>query len=866
MINSVKYFAIGFLILLQAVLFAQQKGATVITNSSNAATGKSYAVVVGISNYQDPAIPDLQYADKDAEAFVSFLRSDAGGKLDGDHLKVLINEKATMAQFAIALDWLMEVARENDQVFIYFSGHGDVEKKTITQPGYLLCWDAPKQVYLAGGAMALPMFQDVVTTMSTLNKAKVIIIADACRSGKLSGNAVGGSQITGSNLAKQYANEIKILSCQPNEYSVEGPQWGGGRGAFSYHLLDGLYGMADYNADQSVSVKEIHRYLEDKVSNEVAPQSQNPMVTGSLTEKLTDVFPELLSALKEGRKNNMQLFTAAESRGIEEDVLGSADTNTIEIYEAFKKALKKKQFLFADQGQDQNDFADYYYKKLVAEPQLARLHSAMRRNYAAALQDDAQQVINEWMRSSGDVSMHADEVGKNRKLPMKVFNEKLRSFPQCLERAAELLGSGHYMFATLKARSHFFEGYLLANANRNPNHELGEKALKEFRMALQWQSNLPLTYWQMCLVFGYNLLSADSAEAYAKKVMELQPTWVIPYVETALLFLEKYKLPDKAREYLEAGIQIDSTSKFCWNGMAIYHYFKKDYVNAEKYYLKAVGLDTTNGVFYSNLGLLYKDMQRFPDAEKYFLKALFLDSTDASLYSNLGILYHDMHRYDDAEKYYLKGISLDPTYARLYNNLGIHYMNINRYDQVERYLRKAIDLDSTYSTAFQNLGIYYLNTSRYEEAYKNLREAHVLDSTDALIYFNLGTLCLSTDRYADAEKYFLKGINLDSTSTTALNNLAAVYHLLNRYPEAEKYLIKAIQLNPAFALSYYNLAGVLSLQHKIEEAYGQLELAIQKGFSDYSYMREDADLHNLRLEKVRWDSLMEKYFPKVQEH
>jgi len=55
-------------------------------------------------------------------------------------------------------------------------------------------------------------------------------------------------------------------------------------------------------------------------------------------------------------------------------------------------------------------------------------------------------------------------------------------------------------------------------------------------------------------------------------------------------------------------------------------------------------------------------------------------------------------------------------------------------------------------------------------------------------------------------------------------------------------------------------------QLKIEEAYGQLELAIQKGFSDYSYMREDADLHNLRLEKVRWDSLMEKYFPKVQEH
>src|SRR5690606_2384695 len=103
------------------------------------------------------------------------------------------------------------------------------------------------------------------STISVQNKAKVIMVADACRSGKLSGSSVGGAQITGSNLAKQYANEIKILSCQPDEYSLEGEQWGGGRGAFSYHLLDGLYGMADGNGDQKVNLLEISRYLEDHV-------------------------------------------------------------------------------------------------------------------------------------------------------------------------------------------------------------------------------------------------------------------------------------------------------------------------------------------------------------------------------------------------------------------------------------------------------------------------------------------------------------------------------------------------------------------------------------------------------------------------
>ncbi|MCF8243528.1 MAG: caspase family protein [Saprospiraceae bacterium] len=50
------------------------------------------AVVIGISNYQDPGIPDLRFADKDAKAFASFLRSPPGGDVSSDHLRLLTNE------------------------------------------------------------------------------------------------------------------------------------------------------------------------------------------------------------------------------------------------------------------------------------------------------------------------------------------------------------------------------------------------------------------------------------------------------------------------------------------------------------------------------------------------------------------------------------------------------------------------------------------------------------------------------------------------------------------------------------------------------------------------------------------------------
>ncbi|MBK8492538.1 MAG: hypothetical protein IPL49_17025 [Saprospirales bacterium] len=65
----------------------------------------------------------------------------------------------------------------------------------------------------------------------TQNKAQVIVIADACHAGKLAGTRLG-YRATAPNLSQQFANEVKVLSCQPNEFSLEGEQWGGGRGCF----------------------------------------------------------------------------------------------------------------------------------------------------------------------------------------------------------------------------------------------------------------------------------------------------------------------------------------------------------------------------------------------------------------------------------------------------------------------------------------------------------------------------------------------------------------------------------------------------------------------------------------------------------
>jgi len=189
-----------------------------LVNLQQVNLSRSHAPSSWASPITRPPIPDLPFADADAKAFAAWLRSPGGGSLDDDHLKLLLNVEATSAGIALALNWMIEVSREGDMAFIYFSGHGhgDVETKTMDQPGYWLCWDAPPYAYMSGGCFNVRDLQDNVSTLSNQNKTRILLIAHACHAGKLAGSEAGGPQATTANLSKQFANEVKILSCQQN--------------------------------------------------------------------------------------------------------------------------------------------------------------------------------------------------------------------------------------------------------------------------------------------------------------------------------------------------------------------------------------------------------------------------------------------------------------------------------------------------------------------------------------------------------------------------------------------------------------------------------------------------------------------------
>ena len=667
------------------------------------------AVVIGISDYQDDAIPDLRFADKDAEAFANYLRSPAGGSLDGDHLKLLTNQQATAAQFVLALDWLIDETKEDDKVIIYFSGHGDVEKKTLIQPGYLLCWDTPSRVYMAGGAFNLRDIQDIISTLSIQNKARVIVLADACHSGKLSGSAIGGPQATATNLAKQYANEIKILSCQPNEFSVEGEQWGGGRGAFSYHLLNGMYGMADADQDGGVNLFEIGRYLEDHVSAEVAPIKQLPLIVGDRSEEIAQVVPSVLADIQKNQQPQGPVLSKTETHGLEELVLEDLDEGTRAHYLSFQKALLEKRFL-----EPSNDCAEAYFGQLMKEPMLVALHASIRRNYAAALQDEAQQAVNAIL----EVNVQA--------LTRSVQEQVLlyQRTPSLLARSAELLGEQHYMYATLKARQLLFEGmyqFVLRHSSKEP--EVWEAVMENFRQSLHYGPESPLAHFYMSLCFASQLNQADSAYFHAMEAVRLAETWVLPYTYLAYYFSKDSKRFDEAKTLLDKAMSLDSGNVYVWMGWGSWHNYQKQYTQAIEAFKHALWVDPENPVAWTNLGVAYQQDGQNQLAEKAFHQALRLDSTLFVACLALGRMYAMTNRPVEGEQMYLRAISLNSTNIQPHRGLAILYLEQDRLTEAETQYLEVVKYNVADSNIWYKLALLAALDNRQQESFERLEKA-----------------------------------------------------------------------------------------------------------------------------------------------
>jgi len=230
-----------------------------------------WAAVIGISDYQSPVIRQLRYADRDAEAFYQYLITplDSGGRgVSQANIRRLINKDATRSNIVEAIKDFMKNAIEEDIVIIFFAGHGVPDPFRPDVP-YLLAYDSD---VTRPAATAVEMKEIHAAIRDYIKAKKVIVFADACHSAGISGDVAERGQHNGElvnkfleEIAKAGNSVLTFSASEANEFSQESPLWGGGHGAFTYYLLEGLKGKANTDSDPIVRLGELVDYVNQNV-------------------------------------------------------------------------------------------------------------------------------------------------------------------------------------------------------------------------------------------------------------------------------------------------------------------------------------------------------------------------------------------------------------------------------------------------------------------------------------------------------------------------------------------------------------------------------------------------------------------------
>jgi hypothetical protein len=194
----------------------------------------NYALIIGINDYQEANVTDLDTAVNDAQAVAKLLKNHYGFKVT-----TLINAQATRGGILQTFEQLAKQARANDNLLVYYAGHGqrDLQK----DKAYWFPVDARREA-----ESSWILANRITAYMKSSQATNVLVIADSCYSGKIAKQRnfyMPGSWQNPNerrrSLAQLNKTKSRILIASGGDKPVSDGQ-GGKHSLFAQALINGL--------------------------------------------------------------------------------------------------------------------------------------------------------------------------------------------------------------------------------------------------------------------------------------------------------------------------------------------------------------------------------------------------------------------------------------------------------------------------------------------------------------------------------------------------------------------------------------------------------------------------------------------------
>ena len=799
--------------------------------------GNTYAVVIGISIYLDTDIAALQFSNRDAVFFADFLMSESGGSVPKKNIKLLIDAEATAAEVEKAIRWLKKNCQKDDKVYFYFSGHGALENVTMYNNGYLICYNTPSVAFVNMG-LSIDYLNQVANTLSAQTKANVIIITDACHSGKLAGSKSQGSYLVGEQLMAFKQNEIReirMASCKTDELSNEKKDWGGGRGVFSYHLVNGLQGgLADQGNDGIVTLGELKSYMDSAMKNDpvlkMDGEVQTPVIVGKnndfpLSKVVAAETIKVMQQVKEDSVSNANMIVAM-NREEEEEM---ADPEKYFFYRLKNVSIE---WLIVNLKLDSiaaekiafvliNEFES----SLLPEADLKKLEDLKSElkndkeklnqfnvSLASLIIDKGQEVIIRYIKG--------DEAEMERRRYYN-YNSEYEVYPKMFAAALKLSQSEEYLHKKSAVLLHYFTGVTLRlkiPVTANPK-QLIERALNEQKKALALEEYAAYIYNELGILYQYKK-DYTAAEKYLIKATELSPYWAMPQSNLCGLYAsygkyEKATIACNIADSLQNHLQSVSVNR------GYIHERTGNHLFAEEYYHNAIQINSRHFLPFERLGYVYMNTANYALADSFFYEAdlrkkgfnfsgndwerillpiaaapyvpifcevdtSILKPTDIFAFFTWGIQEYEKGDYREAARILKKVIANDKTNPLVFHYMGKIFYDQQKWEEAEVMFKLALkySLDEedfkSYVDSVKKSVIYPYDHACFEEFFEKKYYQQIED------HYFIATLYESWQHIEEAEIHLKKIIEIETLVMGGYLKLWRLYEKQGRYIEAEE--------------------------------------------------------------------------------
>jgi tetratricopeptide (TPR) repeat protein len=688
--------------------------------------GKTFALLVGISRYQKPEL-SLQFADADASVFGRLLESPRGGGLPPENVLLLTDEKATTAAVRNGFqDFLKRRASKNDTVIILIAGHGTVEVPG-SKNAFILTYDSDPQDLKS---TALPMGELQSLFEEQLAKVgRVLLFVDVCKAG-----TIGTIHNTSVSANVQQLGDVEgdlfgLLASRPKEVSLEGPQFGGGHGVFSYYVMKGLEGAADQNNDGIVDANELIKYVNDSVPM-ATDNKQHPREFGTYDNSLR------LSDVKKPGITLAHWRILLDSRTGQPMYLASAsldgplfDPQASDEIDRFSSAINADRIL-----PDQQDNAFDALQRL--QSQLDPEQYQERKNQLqVALENKAQEVLLRYLAGDQTPQSRAD------------FEQGSRY----MEAARRLMQESLF----LEGRQDFFQGRALLFDKKFPEAaQLLEQAVRIDPGAAYGFNALGIAYLEQA--------QYDKAIPAFRDAVRRARHWSYPLHNEALAFVETGDYKSAISAYQEAIRLTPQYSYLPYNLGLVYQRLNRR-KDAEAAYRKASALAPNSAEPYNALGTLKASEGKRTEAEQLYRESLQKNPTLLAARHNLALLLvAEDKRRDDAISLWRENLRQSADY--LPSRLSLAETLAARGDNaaaIEEY-RKILEAKPAYPAARIALSGLLTKSGDTERAVEELRQISTAGSQNPEIFEQIGDLESGRQHVVEARAAYQSALDLAS--------------------------------------------------------------------------------------------------------